>query len=76
MNRKATQIVVPIIDTTEPDVQSLTSEHERLMKDLNEKLGSGWRIFATHTVTNNFVTYLVYVLTKLETEKCREELTC
>ena len=72
MSRKATQIVVPIIDTTGLDVKSLTSAHEKAMNDLNEKLGDGWRIFSTHTVGNNNTAYLVYVLTKLETEKRKE----
>ena len=66
MKRKATQIAVPIIGSAELDVKSLTSEHERAMKDLNEKLGDGWKIFSTHTVNNNLTTYLVYVLTKIE----------
>lgn len=76
MNRKATQIAVPIVGSAGLDVNSLTSEYERAMKDLNEKLGSGWRIFSTHAVNNNLTTYVVYVLTKLETEKCKEELNC
>lgn len=76
MIRKATQIAVPIIGSAELDVKSLTSEHERAMEDLNEKLGSGWRIFATHTANNNLTTYVVYVLTKIETEKCKEEEDC
>lgn len=66
MKRKATQIAVPIIGTEGLDVKSLTSEYERAMKDLNEKLGDGWKIFSTHTVNNNLTTYLVYVLTKIE----------
>ena len=73
MIRKATQIAVPIVGSAELDVNSLTSEHEHSMKDLNEKLGNGWKIFSTHTVNNNLTTYLVYVLTKIETEKCEEE---
>ena len=72
MIRKATQIAVPIIGSAELDVKSLSSEHERSMKDLNEKLGSGWEIFLTHTVNNNLTTYLVYVLTKIEPEECAE----
>ena len=76
MSRKATQIAVPIVGAEGLDVKKLTSEYETSMKDLNEKLGNGWRIFATHTVNNNLTTYLVYVLTRIETEKRKEELTC
>ena len=76
MIRKATQIAVPIVGAEGLDVKKLTSEYEESMKNVNEKLENGWRIFATHTVTNNLTTYLVYVLTKIETEKCKEELTC
>ena len=66
MIRKATQITVPVIGSAELDVKSLASEYERAMKDVNELLGKGWRIFSTHTVNNNLTTYLVYVLTKIE----------
>lgn len=69
MIRKATQIAVPIVGAAVLDVKCLTSEHERSMKNLNEKLGNGWRIFSTHTVNNNLTTYLVYVLTKIEVER-------
>ena len=68
MVRKATQIAVPIVGGAELDIKKLTSEHENAMKDLNEKLANGWKIFATHTITNNLTTYLVYVLTKTEIE--------
>lgn len=73
MKRKATQIAVPIVGAEGLDVKSLTSEYERAMNDLNEKLGDGWRIFSTHTVNNNLTTYLVYVLTKIEIEKTQGE---
>lgn len=78
MTRKATQIAVPIIGSADLDVKSLTSEHERAMENLNEKLGDGWKIFSTHTVNNNLTTYLVYVLTKIEvkTENYEEEEDC
>lgn len=69
MIRKATQIAVPIIGSAEVDVKMLASEHEGSMKSLNEKLGNGWKIFSTHTVNNKFTTYLVYVLTKIESEE-------
>lgn len=68
MKRKATQIAVPIVGSAELDVKSLTSEYERAMKDLNEKLGDGWKIFSTHTANHNLTTYLVYVLTKIEVD--------
>ena len=73
MIRKATQITVPIIGSAKLDVKSLASEHERAMKDLNEHLENGWKIFSTHTADNNLTTYLVYVLTKIEIEKCKED---
>ena len=73
MKRKATQIAVPIVGAEGLDVKSLTSEYERAMNDLNEKLGDGWRIFSTHTVNNNLTTYIVYVLTKIEIEKTQGE---
>lgn len=73
MKRKATQFVVPVVSTEGLDVNSLASEHEIAMKGLNEHLGNGWRIFSTHTVTNNLTTYIVYVLTKLEYEERKEE---
>ena len=73
MIRKATQIAVPIIGSEESVVEKLTSEHEKEMKRVNELLGNGWRIFSTHTVNNNLVTFLVYVLTKIEFEKGGEE---
>lgn len=66
MIRKATQIAVPIVGTAGLDINSLAIEHENSMKDLNEKLGDGWKIFSTHTANNNLTTYLVYVLTKIE----------
>ena len=66
MIRKATQITVPIIGTAKLDVNSLVSEHERAMKDVNEHLANGWKIFSTHTVNNEATVYLVYVLTKIE----------
>lgn len=72
MIRKATQIAVPIVGGAELDVDKLTSEYESSMKNLNEKLGNGWRIFSTHTVNNNLTTYLVYVLIKIEIEKPKE----
>lgn len=68
MIRKATQIAVPIIGSAGLDIKNLTSEHEALMKRLNEELENGWNIFSTHTVNNNLTTYLVYVLTKNEEE--------
>lgn len=68
MIRKATQIAVPIVGAEGLDVNKLTSEYESSMKSLNEKLGNGWKIFSTHTVNNNLTSYLVYVLTKIETE--------
>lgn len=78
MIRKATQITVPIIGSAELDVNSLAREHEKAMENLNEKLGDGWKIFSTHTVTNNLTAYLVYVLTKIEvdTENYKEEEDC
>ena len=75
MIRKATQIVIPILGSSELSVEQLAtekSEYERLTKDLNEKLESGWMIFSTHTANINHITYLVYVLTKSETEKYEE----
>ena len=66
MIRKATQIVIPILGSKEK------SEYERLTKDLNEKLENGWMIFSTHTANINCIIYLVYVLTKSETEKYEE----
>ena len=74
MIRKVTQVAVPIIGGAGLDVKSLTDEHERAMNDVNGKLEYGWKIFATHTVTNNLTTYVVYVLTKIETERCKEAL--
>lgn len=73
MKRKATQIVVPIVGAEGLDVEKLTSEYECSMKNLNELLGNGWKIFSTHTVTNNLTTYLVYVLTQIELEKTQGE---
>ena len=73
MIRKATQIAVPVVGSAELNIESLKSEHERAMKDLNEKLGNGWRIFSTHTANNDLTTYLVYVLIKIETEKREEQ---
>ena len=75
MIRKATQLVIPILGSSELSVEQLVkekSEYERLTKDLNEKLESGWMIFSTHTANINHITYLVYVLTKSETEKYEE----
>ena len=75
MIRKATHIAVPILGSSELSVEQLVkekSEYERLTKDLNEKLESGWMIFSTHTANINHITYLVYVLTKSETEKYEE----
>ena len=75
MIRKATQIVIPILGSSELSVEQLVkekSEYERLTKDLNEKLENDWMIFSTHTANNNGITYLVYVLTKSETEKHEE----
>ena len=75
MIRKATQIVIPILGSSELSVEQLVkekSEYERLTKDLNEKLENGWMIFSTHTANVNHITYLVYVLTKSETEKYEE----
>ena len=75
MIRKATQIVIPILGSSELSFEQLVkekSEYERLTKDLNEKLESGWMIFSTHTANINHITYLVYVLTKSETEKHEE----
>ena len=75
MIRKATQIVIPILGSSELSVEQLVkekSEYERLTKDLNEKLENGWMIFSTHTANINSITYLVYVLTKSETEKHEE----
>lgn len=72
MIRKAAQIAVPIVGSAGIDVNKLIDEHEHLMKDLNEKLENGWMIFSTHTVTHNHTTYVVYVLTKSETEKHEE----
>ena len=69
MIRKANQIAVPIIGSAELDVNSLVSVHESTMKDLNEHLKNGWKIFSTHIVNNNLTTYLVYVLTKIELEE-------
>lgn len=66
MVRKATQIVVPFVGSKEQSI------YERSMKDLNEKLRNSWKIFSTYTFTNNHITYLVYVLTKSETEKHEE----
>lgn len=68
MIRKATQTAVPIVGAEGLNVNSLISEHERAMKDLNEKLENGWKIFSTHAVNNNLTTYIVYVLTKIELE--------
>lgn len=76
MIRKATQIAVPIVGAEGLDVKKLTSEYESAMKNLNEKLENGWRIFSTHTVNNNLTTYLVYVLTKIEPEKRKEKENC
>ena len=75
MIRKATHIAVPILGSSELSVEQLAtekSEYELLTKDLNEKLENGWMIFSTHTANNNGITYLVYVLTKSETEKHEE----
>ena len=75
MIRKATQIVIPILGSSELSVEQLVkekSEYERLTKDLNEKLENEWMIFSTHTANNNGIIYLVYVLTKSETEKHEE----
>ena len=75
MIRKATHIAVPILGSSELSVEQLATEkieYERLMKDLNEKLENGWKIFSTHTAISNHITYLVYVLTKSETEKYEE----
>ena len=75
MIRKATQIVIPILGSSELSVEQLVkekSEYERLTKDLNEKLENGWMIFSTHIANINRITYLVYVLTKSETEKHEE----
>ena len=75
MIRKATQIAVPILGSSELSVEQLVkekSEYERLTKDLNEKLENGWMIFSTHIANINRITYLVYVLTKSETEKHEE----
>ena len=75
MIRKATHIAVPILGSSELSVEQLATEkieYERLMKDLNEKLENDWMIFSTHTANNNGITYLVYVLTKSETEKHEE----
>ena len=72
ISRQATQITVPIVGTAEIDIKSLTSEHGRLMNDLNTRLRNGWKIFSTHTISLNHTIYLVYVLTKIEFEK--EEL--
>ena len=74
MKRKATQIAVPIVGSAGLDVKSLSIEHARTMGDLNEKLENGWRIFSTHAINNNATTYMVYVLTRLEVEECKEEL--
>jgi hypothetical protein len=76
MIRRATQIAVPIICTAKFDSDSVTRENERAMNELNEKLGSGWRIFSTHTVSNDSVVYLVYVLDKIEIEKCKGKINC
>lgn len=75
MIRKATQIVIPILSSSELSFEQLATEkieYERLTKDLNEKLENGWKIFSTHTANNNGIIYLVYVLTKSETEKHEE----
>ena len=75
MIRKATHIAVPILGSSELSVEQLATEkieYESLMKDLNEKLENGWKIFSTHTANNNGIIYLVYVLTKSETEKHEE----
>lgn len=75
MIRKAIQIVIPILGSSELSVEQLVkekSEYERLTKDLNEKLENGWMIFSTHIANINRITYLVYVLTKSETEKHEE----
>lgn len=66
MIRKATQIAVPIIGSAGIDIKSLTIEYESAMKNLNEKLANGWKIFSTHAVNNNLTSYIVYVLTKIE----------
>lgn len=68
MIRKATQIAVPIIGSAEYD-----SKYKCAMKDLNEKLGNGWKIFSTHTANNNLTTYIVYVLIKIEPEGRKKE---
>lgn len=75
MIRKATHIAVPILGSSELSVEQLATEkieYKRLTKDLNKKLENGWMIFSTHTANNNGITYLVYVLTKSETEKHEE----
>ena len=75
MIRKATHIAVPILGSSELSVEQLATEkieYKRLTKDLNKKLENGWMIFSTHTANNNGITYLVYVLTKSETEKYEE----
>ena len=75
MIRKATQIAVPILGSSELSVEQLVkekSEYERLTKDLNEKLENGWMIFSTHIANINRITYLVYVLIKSENEKYEE----
>ena len=72
MIRKATQIAVPIVGSDGIDVNKLIIEYEGTMMNLNKKLKNGWKIFSTHTVTNNHITYVVYVLTKIEVEKHEE----
>ena len=66
MIRKATQIAVPIIGSAGIDIKSLTAEYESAMRDLNEKLADGWKIFSTHAINNDITSYIVYVLTKIE----------
>ena len=74
MIRKATQILVPVAGAIGVDIKSLTIEYEIAMKDLNEKLGNGWKLFSTHAVNNNLTSYIAYVLIKLEPEKRRNRL--
>lgn len=59
MIRKATQIAVPIVASAGIDIKSLTVEYEDSMKNLNEKLAKGWKIFSTHAINNNLTSYII-----------------